>query len=54
VRFFVDANLPRIALAVFQKYGHEVSFARDVGLGAASDADIALQAQRSGMLSECK
>jgi predicted nuclease of predicted toxin-antitoxin system len=48
VRFFVDANLPRAVLAVFQTHGHEVAFARDVQLGAASDADIALHAQRSG------
>ena len=48
MRFFVDANLPRAALAVFRKHGHDVSFARDVQLGAASDAAIALEAKRSG------
>jgi hypothetical protein len=30
VRFFIDANLPRAVLAVFQKHGHDVSFARDI------------------------
>jgi predicted nuclease of predicted toxin-antitoxin system len=45
VRFFVDANLPRAAIGALERHQHDVSFARDVGLGAALDADIAAYAQ---------
>jgi hypothetical protein len=41
MRFLIDANLPRAAILVCHKFGHQVEFARDIGLGAASDAQIA-------------
>jgi predicted nuclease of predicted toxin-antitoxin system len=48
MRFLIDANLPRAAIVVCQKYGHQVQFARDIGLAAASDAQIAERARESG------
>jgi len=35
MRFFLDANLPRAAIAVLVDSGHEAEFARDIGLAAA-------------------
>lgn len=40
MRFLIDANLPRAAIVVCQKFGHQVEFARDIGLAAALDAQI--------------
>ena len=37
MRFLIDANLPRAAIVVCQKFGHQVKFARDIGMAAASD-----------------
>jgi predicted nuclease of predicted toxin-antitoxin system len=48
MRFLIDANLPRAAILVCQKFGHQVEFARDIGLAAASDAQIAERARESG------
>ncbi len=48
MRFLIDANLPRAAIVVCQKFGHQVEFARDIGLAAASDAQIAERARESG------
>jgi predicted nuclease of predicted toxin-antitoxin system len=45
MRFLLDANMPRSALAVFAPFGHEAIFARDIGLGSASDDDIAAHAR---------
>jgi predicted nuclease of predicted toxin-antitoxin system len=45
---FVDANLPRSVAALLVKLGHQVEFARDVGLGAAPDQDIAVHVKRTG------
>jgi predicted nuclease of predicted toxin-antitoxin system len=47
MRFLIDANLPRAAIHVCQKFGHQVEFARDIGLAAASDAQIAEHARES-------
>jgi predicted nuclease of predicted toxin-antitoxin system len=44
MRFLIDANLPRSIVAALQRFGHDVEFARDIGLGAASDAQIAAHA----------
>ncbi|MGH8291121.1 MAG: DUF5615 family PIN-like protein [Steroidobacteraceae bacterium] len=41
MRFLLDANLPRSAVAAVEKFGHSVEFARDSGLGTASDEVIA-------------
>lgn len=44
MRFLVDAKLPRSAVAVLQRFGHHVEFARDIGLAAATDDQIAVHA----------
>jgi predicted nuclease of predicted toxin-antitoxin system len=48
MRFLVDANLPRAAVALLAKLGHQVEFARDVGLAAAPDLEIAARARATG------
>lgn len=45
MRFLVDANLPRSTVTALLKVGHEVEFARDIGLGAAADQDVAAHAR---------
>jgi len=45
VRFLVDANLPRSIVPLLLKCGHDVEFARDTGLAAASDQDVAARAK---------
>jgi hypothetical protein len=37
MRFLIDANMPRSIIALVASLGHEVEFARDVGLAAAPD-----------------
>jgi predicted nuclease of predicted toxin-antitoxin system len=44
VHFLIDANLPRSAIGALTSRGHQVEFARDIGLGAAPDARIAERA----------
>jgi predicted nuclease of predicted toxin-antitoxin system len=41
MRFLVDANLPRSTLPVLQRHGHFAEHARDIGLGASPDPQIA-------------
>jgi predicted nuclease of predicted toxin-antitoxin system len=48
VRFFVDANLPRSVATLLKNHRHEVEFARDIGLGAAPDTQIAARAKATG------
>src|SRR6266478_8674813 len=48
MRFLIDANMPRSIIALVTNLGHEVEFARDIGLGAAPDQEIAARAQASG------
>ena len=48
MRFLLDANLPRSAVDAVIKSGHEVEFAKDIGLGTAPDAHIAAHARQSG------
>jgi predicted nuclease of predicted toxin-antitoxin system len=45
MRFLVDANLPRSIVALVAGLGHDVEFARDVGLAAAPDAAVAERAK---------
>jgi predicted nuclease of predicted toxin-antitoxin system len=47
MRFLIDANLPRSTVEVLQRFGHEVEFARDIGLAAAADEQIAAHALKS-------
>jgi predicted nuclease of predicted toxin-antitoxin system len=48
VPFLVDANLPRLVVALLRNLGHHVEFARDIGLAAAPDRDIAARARLTG------
>jgi predicted nuclease of predicted toxin-antitoxin system len=48
MRFLIDANLPRSTVVLLSTCGHAVEFARDIGLGAAADADIAAHAKSVG------
>jgi predicted nuclease of predicted toxin-antitoxin system len=48
VRFLVDANLPRSASELIARLGHDVEFARDIGLAAATDIVIASHARSAG------
>ena len=45
--FFVDANLPRSVTALLIGLGHQVEFARDAGLGAATDTEIAAHVHKT-------
>ena len=45
MKFLIDANLPRSITALISGLGHEVEFARDIGLAAAPDSAIAARAQ---------
>lgn len=47
VRFLLDANLPRSAVAAFVAAGHEAEHVRALGLGDASDDAIAQAALES-------
>lgn len=48
MRFLIDANLPRAAIAVCQKFGHQAEFARDIGMAAAPDEQIAARTRERG------
>ncbi len=45
MRFLLDANMLRSAAGAVQRLGHEAVDVRDVGLGGADDAQIALYAK---------
>lgn len=45
MRFLLDANLPRAAVAIVEKFGHIAEFVRDTGLGTAPDEVIAERAR---------
>lgn len=40
--------MPRSALTVFGRFGHEAVFARDIGLASASDEDVIARASAMG------
>jgi predicted nuclease of predicted toxin-antitoxin system len=44
MRFLIDANQPRAVVAVVRSLGHHTEFARDIGLGSATDEQIAKHA----------
>ena len=48
MRFLLDANIPRSAVEAVTKSGHQVEFARDVGLGTAPDVRIAERIRQTG------
>jgi predicted nuclease of predicted toxin-antitoxin system len=45
MRFLLDANMPRSAVAAILSVGHEAEFVKDIGLGNAPDDQIARHAQ---------
>jgi len=48
VRFLLDADLPRSAVEVLRRQGHEAIHVRDIGLGLARDSAIAAYARSRG------
>ena len=44
MRFLRDANMPRSALAALRAFGHTADHVRDIGLGDATDDQIAASA----------
>ncbi len=48
MRFLIDANLPRAVIGVLQALGYQADFARDIGMAAAPDEQIAAHAVQSG------
>src|SRR2546430_344315 len=44
--FLVDASLPRATGDLIRQHGHQATDVRDIGLGTASDQDIADHARR--------
>lgn len=48
MRFLLDANMPRSALAGLRRLGHTADRVRDLELGDATDAAIAAHARRTG------
>jgi predicted nuclease of predicted toxin-antitoxin system len=44
MRFLIDANLPRAVIDVVKSLGHQVEFARDIGLASAADEQVAKHA----------
>lgn len=47
MRFLVDANLPRSVVGLLIRCGHEVEFARDIGLAAVADEHVATRARET-------
>ena len=45
MHFLIDADLPRSLKSVIERYGHEATDVRDIGLGSAKDPAIAAYAQ---------
>ena len=48
MRFLLDANMPRSALALLVQHGHEAEHVKDIGLGNAPDVEIAARACADG------
>ncbi len=44
MHFLIDADLPRSLKSVIERYGHEATDVRDIGLGSAKDPAIAAYA----------
>lgn len=44
MRFLLDANMPRSALVALRAFGHTADHVRDIGLGDATDDQIAASA----------
>jgi predicted nuclease of predicted toxin-antitoxin system len=44
MRFFLDANMPRLAVSALTRLGHQIEFARDIGMANDSDESISAHA----------
>ena len=49
MRFLVDANMPRSAVELLERYNHEAVDVCDIGMGAAADSEIAIYARQNGL-----
>lgn len=49
MHFLIDADLPRSVGDLLQRYGHEATDVRDIGMRSALDVTIAQHAQREGV-----
>ena len=49
MRFLIDADLPRRTAGLIKSYGHESVDVRDMGLGGASDEQVAAYARAHQM-----
>ncbi len=45
MHFLIDADLPRSVKPLIERYGHDATDVRDIGLASAQDPQIALYAQ---------
>ena len=50
MHFLVDANMPRSAAALIQRFGHKAVDVRDIGFGGADDSVIALHAKSEKLI----
>jgi predicted nuclease of predicted toxin-antitoxin system len=48
MRLLIDADLPRQCVELIRRYGHEAQDIRDIGMGKASDPEIARAAHGGG------
>ncbi len=49
MRFLVDEDLPRSTAELLRRHEHEATDVRDIGLGGATDMEIAAYAQGEGL-----
>ena len=46
MRFLLDANMPRSSLDIIATHGYQVEHVKDIGMGDATDRDIAAHVRR--------
>ena len=49
MRFLVDEDLPRSAVELLRRHGHEANDVRDLGLRGAKDSEVASYARQNGL-----
>ena len=50
MRFLIDANMPRSVAELLKRYDHEAVDVRDIGMGGATDSEIAAYAQMNSLV----
>ena len=50
MQFLIDANMPRSVAELLKRYDHEAVDVRDIGMGGATDSEIAAYAQRNSLV----